>query len=263
VANRTKHPDLADLAPAKQLKQMPPLPEGKCGKRNKSCSIHGGGCGHRFKKGDKSWLCPNCAADRRCWSNRVKSSKSCRMHGAGGSNGGRPPSQEYAIIQNLYPQYNQILSSPELLNNTQDIAALRAIGLDLFEKMEKYDTGASMDDLQKAIATIGGAIHYGNTGRLRAGVDLALSAIAPVAAAEKTRKEYYDILNLVNRMRDSQRKWALENKEMVPFIQVLELLDIFSQQMFKYLPDASHRSAFVKEFKDRFGSVARTNGNAS
>ncbi len=262
MANRTKHPDLADLTPSKQLKKMPSLPEGKCGKRNKSCSTHGGGCGYRFKKGDKSWICPNCAADRRCWANRVKNSNACRMHGAGGSNGGRPPSQEYAIIQNLYPQYNQILSSPELLSNVQDIATLRAIGLHLFAEMEKYDTGASMNDLQKALATIGGAIQYGNTGRLRAGVDLALSAMAPVVAAEKTRREYYDTLNLANRMRDSERKWILANQEMVPWVQVIEILDIFSQQMFKYIQDPSHRSAFTKEFKDRFGDVSRKNGDA-
>lgn len=259
MANRTKHPDLADLTPTKQLKQMPPLSEGKCGKRNKSCSIHGGGCGHRFKKGNKSWICPECAADRRCWSNRVSNSKACRMHGAGGSNGGRPTGPDYAVIQNLYPQYNRILSNPELLSNQEDIATLQAIALKLFEEIESYDTGAALDDLQKAAAVIGGGIQYGNTGRLRAGLDLMLSAMAPLRSERDTRREYYDIIRLKTKLIDDHRKWALENKEMVPWIQVLELLDIFSQLMFKYLKSGQDRSSFTKDFKDRFGDVGRSN----
>lgn len=264
MAKRTNHLKLAELTPTKQLKKLPKLPKGKCGKRNKGCSIIRGGCGYRFKAGDKTWVCPKCGLDRRCRSNRVTKTRACRMHGAGGDNGGRPPKQAYAILSNLGPNYNEILRSKDLLDNSNQIAALDVIVNKLVEEMHQYDAGAAVDDMMKAYTMIANAQRYGNTSRIRAGLDMLLEAMAPLRTSQQVRDEIYTNYTLRNRMVDNQRKWALENKQMVPWIQVVEIVGVFQQLMFQYLPSGSDRSSFLKALKARFGNVIpRNNGDAS
>ena len=245
---REKFPDLIDIAPKKQLNGLPSMPKGKCGKRNKSCSIHGGGCGFRFKKGDKHWICPKCGADRRCWSNRISGGKTCRMHGA---KGGRPLSKQHMILEKIQG-FNAILDSPDLLTNTQEIAAVKALGLQQIEEMLQADRGALLDDANRAAAMIAGSIRTGNMHRLKAGADMLLEALAPLQNARSLRFEYYETIKLQNILINNQLKWAMENRQLVPWVQVVEFMSIFQRFMFKYLPNVNDRSSFLKDIRPYF-----------
>lgn len=264
MASREKFPDLIGQTPAKQKKGLPPIPAGKCGKRNKTCSVHGDGCGYRFKAGDKHWVCPKCGADRRCWSNRIKDGKTCRMHGAKGgtaNGGGGQPGREYAILENLHPNYNAILRSEKLLENSQHIAALDSLALTLIEEMKKYDYGAALDDLQKSYSMISAAHQYGNTSRIRAGLDMFLEAMAPLRSSYETRQEYYEIVMVRDRLINSQFKRMMENKQMVPWVQVMEFANLFVRIMFKHVRDQPTKTAIMNDIRPYFRPDE--NGNAS
>ena len=245
---REQYPDLIGLSPKKQLSGLSSMSKSKCGKRNKSCSVHGGGCGYRFKKGDKHWICPECGADRRCWGNHVKGGSACRMHGA---KGGRKPSKEKAILANI-KGFNDILNSPNLLDNVTEIAAVKAISLQLIEEMTEHDQGALLDDANRAAAMIAGGLHKGYQPRIQAGVDMLLEALAPLSNARDLRHEYYETTKIHNLLVNNQLKWMMENRQMVPWVQVIEFMSIFQRFMFRYLPSSTDRANFLKDMRPYF-----------
>jgi hypothetical protein len=170
------------------------------------------------------------------------------MHGA---KGGRPPSKEYAILEQI-KGFNLILDSPDLLSNTQEIAAVKALGLQQVEEMLKADRGALLDDANRAAAMIAGGLRYGNQSRIQAGTDMLLEALAPLKNARSLRFEYYETVKLQNILINNQLKWAMENRQMVPWVQVVEFMSIFQRFMFKYLPNVGDRSSFLKDIRPYF-----------
>ncbi len=253
---RDKFPDLIGLSPKKQLEKLPTQPKEYCGKRNKMCSIHGGGCGTRFKKGDKHWVCPQCGLDRRCASRKLEKKKACRMHGG---RAGRKPTTGYAILENL-KGYNAILKDDRLLRNTQHIAALDSVGLDLVKEMNEHDNSTLLDDAQKAARTIADAAKFGNMDRIRAGTDMLLEAITPLTHARDLRREWYDILALRNRLVDSERKWMMED-QMIPVLHVYEFMTVFQQLAIQFIPAQNDRAAFSRRLMAYFPSPPNENGN--
>ncbi len=242
---REKFPDLIGLGPKKQLDGLPSMPKGKCGKRNRGCSSHGGGCGYRFKKGDKHWVCPKCGADRRCWSGKVAKKKACRMHGA---HGGRPPSRSYSIYHNL-GNFNEIIMSPDLLNNRNQIAALEAMAQGLIKEMTEHDGLALLDDLNKALRMMAGSVHVGNLTTLRAGMDMAMEAIGPLINARDLRNEFYDVQRLNGILKDQEMKRELANSGMIPAAVVWEYIGLNQRLMFQFIHSANDRAAYMRELR--------------
>ncbi len=242
---REKFPDLIGSGPKKQLDGLPSLSKSKCGKRNKSCSLHGGGCGYRFKKGDKHWVCPECGADRRCWANKVSKKKTCRVHG---SSGGRPPSPSYSIYHNL-GNYNEILASPDLLNNRYQIAALEAMAQKLIKEMTEHDGLALLDDLNKALRMMAGSVHRGNLTTLRSGMDMAMEAIGPLINARDLRNEFYDVQKLNGTLKDQEMKRQLATAGMIPAVVVWEYIGLNQRLMFQFVPDQNDRAAYMRQLR--------------
>ena len=242
---REKYPDLIELSPKKQLDGLPSLPEAKCGKRNKGCSAHGGGCGYRFKKGDKHWVCPKCGSDRRCWSNRIKGRPACRMHGG---RAGRKPTKGYAIYENL-TNFNEILMNPDLLNNRMQITALEAIAQDLIEEMTEHDQSALLDDAAKAATMISAGLQFGDMVRLRAGTDMLLEALAPLKNARDLRREYYDNVGLSAKLKELEMKRSLAESGMIPAVVVWEYISFNQRMMFQFIPNANDRAAYMRKLR--------------
>ncbi len=240
---REQYPDLIGLSPKKQLNGLPSMPKSKCGKRNKSCSVHGGGCGHRYKKGDKHWVCPECGADRRCWANHVKDRPACRMHGA---NAGRKPSKGFAIYHNLH-DFNEILASSELLNNRMHLSALEAQIQDRIKEMTETDESGYLDDANKAAAMIAAGLQKGYQPRIQAGVDMLMEALAPLKNARENRREMCEVIRLANILKDSQIKWDLANAGMIPAVVVWEFIGLNQRLMFQFIPSANDRAAYQRE----------------
>jgi rubredoxin len=256
---RQKFPDLIGKTPKQQLERLPTQPKEYCGKRNKMCSIHGGGCGYRFKAGDKHWVCPKCGLDRRCGSRKLEGKKACRMHGG---NAGRPRTKGYAILENL-KGFNDLLKDERLLSNSQHIAALDSMSLDLVHEMTEHDHSALLDEAQKAARMVVDGLRYGNTARTQAGADMLLEALAPLRHARDLRREYYDIMNLRNRMVDSERKWMMESEQMIPVSHVYEFMTIFHQLAFQFIPTQNDRAAFARRLMAYFPAPQAENGKVA
>jgi len=261
---RSKHPDLIGLAPVQQLKGLPPLPAGKCGVRTRSCSIHAGGCGYRYKAGDKHWVCPECGSDRRCRGDRIADSKTCRMHGSGGKKNGKapghPPGLKYQAFSGLNEHYNEILRRPELLENKQEIAALEVRLETVSEEITQYTERCVWADVENAAEMINSAIQFGSDSRARAGLAMMLEAIAPYRAVREGWNEFKDTAMLKAKLIDYQRRWDLESGDMFSAVEVMELINIFQHLMFRFIPVPSERSAFMRILQGHFKSP---NGNKS
>lgn len=252
---RTQHPDLIGLSPKEQLEGLPPLPAGRCGKRNKSCSTHGGGCGYRFKKGDKHWVCPECGTDRRCWSRRVEGLNSCRVHGSGGKTGGKngngkahghPPGLKYQVFSRLNSRYNQILSNPNLLDMKEEIAALQIRLEKVAEEITEHSERANWGDVVSSSEMINVALSHRDFPRAYAGLTMLLEAIAPYRAVQEGWADYESTVSLKSRITDLQRKWDLESGGMYSAEEVMEMVNVFQLLMFKFIPEAAMRSAFMR-----------------
>lgn len=255
---REKFPDLIGLSPKKQLDGLPPLPKSKCGKRNRSCSAHGGGCGYRFKKGDKHWICPKCGADRRCWSNKVSKKKACRMHGA---NGGRPKKKTYAIYRGL-EGFNELLADPDLLNNRMQITTLELIAEDLAKELFEHDQSALLDDLNKALRMIAGSVRVGNMSRLQAGLDMAMEAASPLTNARDLRREIYENYKLAGILKAQESKRVLDESGMIPAAVVWEFIGLNQRLMFQFIPSSTDRTAYMRELRSMVPEPP-DNGSAS
>jgi len=247
---RSKNPDLIGLTPAQQLNGLPPLPAGKCGVRTRSCSVPAGGCGYRYKAGDKRWVCPECGLDRRCWSARVTDGKTCRMHGSGGKKNGKapghPPGLKYQAFSRLNQRYNEILRRPELLEGKEEIAALE-IRLEIVsQEITQYTERCVWTDVENAAEMINSAIQFGNNSRARAGLAMMLEAIAPYRAVKDGWSEFKDTAMLKAKLTDYQRRWDLESGNMFSAVEVMEMVNVFQTLMFRFIPEAAMRSAFMR-----------------
>jgi len=232
---------MGDFPPVYDESELPPLPEGKCGRRNKRCRD----CGYRFEAGDKTWTCPMCGGDRRCRSPKYKKFDTCRMHGGGG---GRPPSQKYTIGRNIQAAYNRILASPELLNVSQEIASVDA-RIDQLHRMLADANGAAFDMIEQGLKEARNGLMFGNQGKLSRGISMALDGVTQF----QTEKEIWRLIRentlLSLKLKDSQRKWNLEAHQMLSVQQIIEVIALFQQLVFRYLTNPIDRKNFILDIE--------------
>lgn len=232
---------MGEFHPVYDESKLQPLPEGKCGRRNKKCRD----CGYRFEKGDKNLICPMCGADRRCLAPKYKTFVTCRMHGGGG---GKPPSQKYTIGRNIQAAYNRILASPELLNVSQEIASVDA-RIDQLHKMLDEANGAAFDLIEQGLREARNGLMFGNQGKMSRGIAMALDGVTQF----QTEKEIWHLIRtntfLSLKLKDSQRKWNLEAQQMLSVQQIIEVIALFQQLVFRYLTNPIDRKNFILDIE--------------
>jgi len=245
---REKHPDLIGKTPEQQLKALPPIPEAYCGHRNKNCTHQAGGCGYRYKKGDKSWVCPECGQDRRCNSQKVKDSTACRMHG-GSPNRRRDPVARYAAPLSILEVYNERLADPDLLNVAQEIAAVQARTQQIFTMIDDNDPSLALQNLITGMKVIDVGLARTDFYKIRAGFQMCSEALDPIILQARGWIELRENFDLQTKMTDKQREWLLQDREVWPVSYALEIFIQFFREANKYIRDRADKRHFSDAIK--------------
>lgn len=223
-------------------KELPELEPWRCGRRTKKCRS----CGYRYEAGDKALICPKCGADRRCRNKKVETWDVCRMHGA---KGGRPPGRNYRIAQNLQAAYNQVLASPDLINNAEEIAALWSRNDQIMHRLDKAETRMAMQQIRTGLDTAQGAMMFGDIKKTSRGLSMALEGLKIMEVEREIWWEFRLNADLLNKMRNFQQKWDMDNKQMLSAQQVVEVITLMLNMIYKYIPDKTDRRNFALELR--------------
>lgn len=245
---RKKHPDLIGKTPDEQLKALPAIPDTLCGHRNKNCTHQAGGCGHKYKKGDKSWVCPECGQDRRCNSPKVKDATACRMHG-GSPNRKMDPARRYAAPLAILDIYNERLADPDLLNMAQEIAAIQARNFQLFEMIDANDPSLALQQLLEGLRMIDLGLTQTNFFKIRDGYQLCMESLDPIVLQAQGWIELRNNFDLQTKMTDKQRDWLMQDRDMMPAAHVIETIIYVFREASKYIRDKNDKRQFGNSIK--------------
>ena len=223
--------------------QLPVLPPHKCGKRNKICRR----CLYRFVAGDKALICPECGADRRCRSDKVKGYKTCRMHGG---TGGRPPTRVYTVVKHLKRAYNIALEqAAQVRTLAEELAALRARNDQLFQRLDRIEEKAAVAMVRKGLDMAQAGSMSGNTNKIARGVSLAIQGVAQLEVENETWYELRLNSTLIIKIEDTMQKWDMDNQQMISAQNVFEIIVRFYGRLLKYVRDSTDRRNLSLEIR--------------
>lgn len=242
---KKQYPKLIGVDPEEQLAKLPALPDHCCAKRNKSCQIRSGGCGYRFKKGDKSWVCPKCGQDRRCTSPKVFNAKACRMHG--GAVGAGHPNPRYRAPMVIREDYNKALSDPELLTLGHEIATMIGYTQQLFDLLEQQNVVLAHQEVQRGLHIIEDGISDTDFLAIRRGVQMIAKAMDPINLQIRAWREVKDNYKIQLAMAAKQQEWLAREDELMPRQHVLEVMIWINRIGMKYIKSVADRNAYGKE----------------
>jgi len=244
---KQKYPDLMGLTPTQQLDALPPWPDKYCQKRNKVCQTRSGGCGYRYKKGEKCWVCPQCGNDRRCVGAKVKGKPACRMHGGAKGSGGVPTTMKYMPPQVIIDNYNRMFPDKELLTLGHEIAILSSYTQQLFQSLEEYDVVVAHHGIQIAAELIEDGTRDMNMLKVRQGLQKLRDSMDPIMMTFLTWKEIKDNFNLQTSMADKQNNWLMKKETMMPREEVLEVLVWMGRIGLKHIKTSEDRQSYGRE----------------
>jgi hypothetical protein len=249
-----KYPELIELPPDQQLKKLPKRKKIKCTARNKNCSKHRGGCGYRFIAGDPNWVCRRCGLDRRCGTDKVKKKKTCRMHGA---NGGRPPSKDakYIVSKGIEQAFNRIMTSPNLLDLSEEIGMVSARNDELNRMLDNHDLSHSFETIENNIKKLRDAAFIGEHSKITKIANAFFDDIEPLRAHKRIWDEIRENNKLLTAMMAQMHKWQLEEEMMLPVASVVEWLADIARRFIKYLPNPQDRKRFSDEIRGETGGA--------
>jgi|GEM_PF-6923813 len=244
---KRKYPELIGKPPAQQLNGIDVWPEYICAKRNKVCQQRSGGCGHRFKKGDKSFICPDCGQDRRCIAKKISGGKTCRMHGGAKGAGRAPQTMKYMAPQIILDDYNKILKDPNLLTLSHEISLLSAHTQQIMDLLEDNNAAVANQELRSAIGKIDKGSFNLDMPLIREGLRQAYKALDPITIQILAWTEIKDNWKLQSVMAKLQNEWLQQKEEMIPRKHIIEILIWLNRITLKYIRDPKDRQAYGKE----------------
>ncbi len=244
---KLKHKDLIGLTPTQQLDKLPAWPDEYCQKRNKSCQPRSGGCGYRYKKGDKRWVCPECGNDRRCVAPKVTGKPACRMHGGAKGSGRAPVHMKYMPPQVILDNYHRHYPDKELLTLGHEIAILSSYTQQLFESLEEHDVTTAHLGIRMAAEIIEEGVRDINILRIRQGLQKLQDSLDPVIMTYLTWKEIKDNFKIQTSMADKQNTWLMKKEEMMPREEVLEVLVWMGRIGLKHIKTSEDRQSYGRE----------------
>lgn len=247
LVTKRQYPDLIQKSPSQQLDGLDIWPDDYCQRRNRVCQVRSGGCGYRFKGGDKSWVCPKCGQDRRCSSKIVKGGKTCRMHGGTDSAGPSPKHMKYMAPQIILDNYNKVLSDPTLLTMSHEIGILTAYTQQVMDLLEDQNAALANQELRSAIGKIDKGVFNLDMTLIREGLRQAYRALDPITIQILAWAEIKDNWKLQVIMAKAQNEWLKEQDEMMPRKHVLEVIIWMNRIGLKYIRDPLDRQAYGKE----------------
>jgi hypothetical protein len=242
---KTRHPDLIGKTPAEQEAGLPKFPAEWCGARTKSCPHQSGGCGYRYKGGDKSLVCPECGYDRRC-SNPKGDEPRCRLHG-GSKNRVQSPYSKYRIPMVILEDFSRLLADPQLLNLSAEIASVSSRTQQIFDMMEDNDPSLAIMNLLRGHDIIEEGLKKTDFFKIRKGFQIATEAMDPTIIQARAWVELRNNFELQTKMVDKQREWIAKEAEAMPREQVLEMFILVVRRAQKYITNKADRAAFRKD----------------
>lgn len=228
-----KYPDLIGLPPSEQWNRLPPIPDWMCGRRVKTCSLTRGGCGRRYKKGEKTWVCPECGADRRCRNKKVEGSSVCRMHGK--NSRGTPKTGRYLPPSVYLANYNKVMGDSKLIRLSEEISMLISYNQQLWDSLEEKDVITASKMIEEGLDLISDGLASGNSFKARKGLQKAKNAYDTIFMQFITWQEIKSNLRLLKDMMDSQHKWMIDEEAMIPRQHVLEALVWFNRVALRFI----------------------------
>lgn len=204
------------------------------------------------------------AGARRCQGWRPKLSRQCKKLARKGrrtcrtcGSGGRPPtSGRYTKLAQLQTRVEQALGDGALLDLRAEIAILSTRADDLLGSLQDAESRPDLGEIRNATLAIQSALRFGDSTKAGRATDHLLNLLDQSAAESETWEEIRATFLAMDRIVKSAAARELETKALVPWVQVLELVVVFKQLLYRYIPEHTMRLAFVKEFHTKFGRVA-------
>lgn len=222
-------------------------PDVYCQRRNRACQPRSGGCGHRFKADDKSWVCPQCGQDRRCVSQKLKDRVTCRMHGGAKGSGRAPSSMKYMAPQVILDDYNKVLEDTDLLTLSHEVGMLTAYSQQLMDLMDEQNAVLANRELRIAVQKIDKGSYDLNMQLIREGLREIYRALDPLTLQVLAWSEIKDNWKLQVTLAKAQNEWLKEKDEMMPRKHVLEVLIWMNRIGLKYIRDPADRQRYGEE----------------
>lgn len=241
------YPHLIGKTPNQQLRGLDTWPDVYCQCRNRVCQIRSGGCGYRFKGGDKSWVCPECGQDRRCVATKIKDKRTCRMHGSARGAGRAPSSMKYMAPKVILDDYNKVLSNPELLTMSHEIGILTAYSQQVMDLLDEQNAIVANRELRAAVQKIDKGSYDLNMPLIREGLREIYKALDPLTIQVLAWSEIKDNWKLQLTLAKAQNEWLKEKDEMMPRKHVLEVLIWMNRIGLKYIRDPADRQRYGEE----------------
>jgi len=236
-------------------KRIPPTP--RCTARVKTCPK----CQYRYVRGDKAEMCPNCRADRRCKSRAMFGTPVCRMHGAGGALN-QAQGAKFRIAHQIMNAFNRLMTDPDILNLSQEIAAVTARTDELMGMLDSLDSRGAHEEITKIVDELGilmvrlladqGAAKetFEVPARdLRHILSGLRKAVEPVNVEQHLWRLLTDNFELTRRLNETERRWLVSNEGLLPIVFVLEVLMTIQRLTLKYIRNPEDRAAYSAEFR--------------
>lgn len=231
-------------------KTDPDMPKGfdyQCTARTKTCSS----CQHRYKKGDKTWVCPNCGMNRRCQNKAITDRPTCRMHGGGG---GRPPGAKYVIAKRISETFNRVFADPTIWDMAENQATLGArfeqLILQLDEITEEEGGGVDASAIHILVSKARKAIYKEQENLALDCLEDIMEILAPANREQYLWRQIMEINEMLRRNADSHKRYLLQQESKVSINEVVEVLVLIQKLAFIFIPEPRDRKAFARKMRE-------------
>lgn len=201
-------------------------------------------CYHKFDK-ERLTECPKCGADRRCRKGRVKGTNVCWVHGAAG--GGVPKHGRYMAPANILAQYNRVIQDPNLLNLASEIALLSGRTQGIMDVLNELEIPAAIDQLNVASVELRTAVQTNDRSGAFDALDKIDEALQVLQKERICWAEARDTMRLHSEMTMKQSLLMKDAEELIPKVQVLEVIVWVNRIAVKYIRAAEDRKAYSRE----------------
>lgn len=226
----------------------------RCGRRRRNCTK----CGYKYKKGDRSWECPECGYTRKCQQLVSNPGDACRFHGGASLRGPAHPrwnGGKYAkdLPAALGERFQEAFENPELLTLRHEIALVDARLGQCLSRLSSGGIGEVWVGLRKAWRAFQNA---GTQKEVQEAIS-ELSALINQGDADYTAwREIDGLLTQRRKLTESERKARVEAQQIMTMEQAATLMAALTHSVNKRVSDPKERQAIAEDLRDLMNANA-------